>query len=189
MSMALLQSLANVEVTEGSACGALQVFGLRWTAGPELPYITLDEALETGKLEVTEVSQAGSVPTLTVANASDTLVFLMAGEQLIGAKQNRVLNASIMVPAKTRLPVPVSCVERGRWGYRSPTFWSKGSSSHGKLRAAMSRSSSAAYKMCGRPQADQSEVWRMVDHKLMDMGSFSDSDALEQAYDDHRSRL
>ena len=42
------------------------------------------------------------------------------GEQLAGGKQNRVLNASILVPAKSELPIPVTCVERGRWALRDP---------------------------------------------------------------------
>jgi hypothetical protein len=40
------------------------------------------------------------------------------GEQLVGAKQNRILNMTVLVAAETEVTIPVSCVERGRWGYR-----------------------------------------------------------------------
>lgn len=47
--------------------------------------------------------------------------FLLDGEELVGAKQNRILNLSILVPGQTSLEIPVSCVEQSRWSrlYRS----------------------------------------------------------------------
>jgi hypothetical protein len=53
----------------------------------------------------------------------------MSGEQLLGAKQNRVLNISIMVASKSDLPIPVSGVEAGRWRYQSRKFASSGTAS------------------------------------------------------------
>jgi hypothetical protein len=68
------------------------------------------------------VSAGGSVPELKFVNESDKPVFLMDGEELIGAKQNRTLNLSILVPAKKAVGIPVSCVERGRWHHLSREF-------------------------------------------------------------------
>src|SRR5262245_53696470 len=84
----------------------LQVFGLRVESPAAAPYATLDEAMGRHEIEVTEVSEGGSVPTLRVHNKSDSRVFLMAGEHLVGAKQNRVLNTSLMVGAKSEVPIP-----------------------------------------------------------------------------------
>src|SRR5262249_44723677 len=92
MSHPLSHFLETVQVTAPREAAGLQVFGLRREAGTSLRYTTLDDALAAGTLEVTEVNDAGSVPTLLVRNKADGLVFLMAGEQLVGAKQNRVLN-------------------------------------------------------------------------------------------------
>jgi len=61
-------------------------------------YLTLDEALANGCIRVSEVSEHGAVPALKVVNTGDTAVFLLDGEELIGAKQNRVVNLSILVP-------------------------------------------------------------------------------------------
>src|SRR4051812_40815030 len=92
---ALSERLRTVEILEPSEAGGMQVFGLRWPVHSGLAYQTLDDALAGGQFEVTEVTDGGSVPTLKVTNKSDLMAFLMAGEQLQGGKQNRVLNASI----------------------------------------------------------------------------------------------
>src|SRR5687768_13832645 len=78
----------------------------------EATYLTLDEALAPGaanadgnpralrelpRFEITEVSLQGSVPELRVINRGDTPVFILDGEELVGAKQNRVVNLSILV--------------------------------------------------------------------------------------------
>ena len=64
----------------------------------------------------------GSVPELKVFNGLSQPVLLLDGEELIGAKQNRVLNLTIMVPADTEMMIPVSCVEAGRWQHISDGF-------------------------------------------------------------------
>ena len=47
---------------------------------------------------------------------------MLDGEELIGAKQNRILNTTVLVAAHTEVTIPVSCVEQGRWGYRGRQF-------------------------------------------------------------------
>jgi hypothetical protein len=69
--------------------------------------LTLAEAGEAVTIE--EVSEGGDVPT----------VLLLDGEELIGAKQNRVLNTTVLVAAHSRLTIPVSCVEQDRWAYKT----------------------------------------------------------------------
>jgi len=180
----LIERLQSVEVMEPQDAQGLQVFGLRWRAAESLPYKTLDEALAEGLLEVTEVNDGGSVPNLKVANKGDLMAFLMAGEHLSGGKQNRVLNASIMVAPHTELPIPVSCVERGRWAYRSGQFGSSGSSSHGRLRKMMHSHATEGYRMHATPSSKQGEVWQEVDRKLTECGSTSDTHYLNKAYED-----
>jgi ARG and Rhodanese-Phosphatase-superfamily-associated Protein domain len=185
----LAERLQTLEVGEAVEAGGLQVFALRWNTGEGPNYLTLDEGLALGQLEVTEVSEGGSVPTLTVHNRADSLAFLMAGEQLVGAKQNRVLNVSILVAPRSALPIPVSCVEAGRWAYRSPSFSSGGSTSHGKLRRMMHRQVTRSYQDTGTPTSAQGEVWSEVSRKLGAMHSSSPSADLSQAYHDHAARL
>jgi hypothetical protein len=178
-----------MEVTQPQEAGGLQVFGLRWDHPDGLTYRTLDEALAARELHVTEISTGGSVPLLKAVNRSDGMVLLMAGEQLIGAKQNRVLNTSLMLAGRSELPIPVSCVEAGRWGYRSSKFDSAGTMSHGALRKLMARHISESYSREGRPASDQGAVWREVARKLTALDAFSPSQALQQTYEDYQNRL
>ncbi|MGB9601789.1 MAG: ARPP-1 family domain-containing protein [Limisphaerales bacterium] len=87
-----------------------------------LEYMTLDEALETRSLHIGEVSEGGSVPHLKVNNLAEKPVLLLDGEELVGVKQNRVLNLTILLKEKSETTIPVSCVERGRWHYRHLHF-------------------------------------------------------------------
>jgi hypothetical protein len=184
MTQTICQSLQILRVAEAVEAGGLQVFGLYWEAPAGVAYRTLDEAVAAGTLEVTEVSDGGSVPQLKVHNKDELAVFLMAGEHLRGGKQNRVLNASILVPAHTELPIPVSCVERGRWGYRGAHFSGSGSSSHSALRKMMHGQVTRNYRSLGLARSEQGEVWREVDRKLTETGSMSDTAYLDKCYED-----
>jgi hypothetical protein len=188
MAQSLGELLQTIEVDGLQEASGFQAFALR-APGDGLSYLTMDEALEAGAWEITEVTEKGQVPTLKVLNRSDRMVFLMAGEQVIGAKQNRVLNASYMVAARSEMPVPVSCVEAGRWRTMSPKFSSGHNMSHSKLRKLMSKHASEGYHAGGSPSSKQGEVWEEVGRKLDAMGSSSPSHALHQVYEDHERRL
>lgn len=84
---------------------------------------TLDEMMPTGKLIITEMSQGGTVNTILLRNDSDHTVFVMAGEILSGAKQDRILQQDVLLAPKTQpIPVAAFCVEHGRWSARSASF-------------------------------------------------------------------
>ena len=84
-------------------------------------YLTLEEALPLG-FRITEVDAEGAVPELLAFNPLDDAVLLYDGEELLGAKQNRILNVTVLVAAKSETRIPVSCVEQGRWHARSASF-------------------------------------------------------------------
>jgi hypothetical protein len=149
----------------------------------------MDEALTAKLLEIAEIGQEGAVSTIRAVNKSDAMVFLMAGEQLIGAKQNRILNASIMVPEGQSLDIPVSCVEAGRWRHLSQLFGSLGTMAHYQLRATMSKPVKDAYASMGLPVSDQAGVWKEVTRKLGAMGSRSPSQELNAVYLDYKGDL
>lgn len=184
-----LEVLNGVEINSVQQSGTLQVFGLKWPCGDGLDYATLDEALLDQMLEVTEISEGGQVPTIKVDNKSGRMVFLMAGELLVGCKQDRVLNTSVMVPSKTEMPIPVACVEAGRWGYKSRKFRSGQTSSHSYLRMILSKETSARYRAKSAPGSGQGAIWGEVARKMTRMGSSSSSSALQDMFEDYNKSL
>jgi len=146
-----------------------------------LDYQPAVEAIETGGLTVSEVSEGGSVPELLAVIEIDQKVLLMDGEELVGAKQNRTLNTSILLPPRSKTRIPVSCVEAGRWRYASRGF-SGGTRLSSKLRRLMSGSSSGSYRSSGVAGSDQGMVWNEVDRYLSSTGSSSASGAMHDAF-------
>jgi hypothetical protein len=132
-------------------------------------------------VKVTEISDAGSVPVLHVENALDLRVFLMDGQELLGAKQNRILNTDVIVPAHGKLSIPVSCVEQGRWRPVSGQFHHGKSSHHAMRRAKMARVHDSLKEGRGH-DADQQAVWNEVAACIIASDATSPTQALSDAY-------
>ena len=98
----LSQTLSEIEILPARTLGGLTVFALvaPLRATGERSYRTLDEAIAAGAARVTEISHAGSVPELCFVNEGDLPVLLLDGEELSGAKQNRILNLTILCPPR-----------------------------------------------------------------------------------------
>jgi hypothetical protein len=159
----------------------MTVYPLRVANGHEAPYRTLDQALKGKKFTVTEVSEGGSVGELRVKNGDQKPVLLILGEELVGAKQNRTLNTSILVPADSKLNIPVNCVEQGRWSYRGREFIS-GGSSHAFLRHTQMHSTTLGLARSGSHTADQGEVWGEVARSMSVHGASSGTGAMDDTY-------
>lgn len=185
----VLAELETVTVGRTDQGELLQVFGLQWNSAQVPDYLTLDEALSGNVFDVKEVNTGGRVSVIRVSNRSERMVFLMDGDVLVGCKQDRVLNTSILVPAMNELSIPVSCVEVGRWSYRSSKFQSGLFSSHITLRKVLAKTTSAQYKANGVPNSDQRSVWGEIARKMRAMGSTSDTGALKDMFQDYRARL
>jgi ARG/rhodanese/phosphatase superfamily protein len=125
---------------------------------PRAEYVTLEEALPLG-FQVSEVDASGSVPELAVDNPLDSNVLLYDGEELVGAKQNRILNVTVLVAAASKTRIPVSCVEQGRWSSRSARFDAASHAAYPELRRRKAHSLLAAPLARGVGQA---EVWDSV---------------------------
>jgi hypothetical protein len=152
---------------------------------PRADYVTLDEALPLG-LRVTEVSAAGSVPELLVANPLESSVLLYDGEELLGAKQNRILNVTVLVPAASETKVPVSCVEEGRWHARSAAFAPAPHAAYPALRRVKAERLSAAPLEPGLAQA---AVWDEVRAKAARLDVRSPTGAQADIYRSREDEL
>ncbi|HEY1192134.1 MAG TPA: DUF6569 family protein [Gemmata sp.] len=167
----------------------LTVFPLFLEAPAAPNYRLSEEALADGTAVVEEVTEGGSVPQLAVNNTADNLVLFVEGQELRGAKQNRVLNASVLIAAHTKTVLPVSCVEQGRWRYVSKNFTSSDTHSSSKLRAVLKKS---VYDSCTSGtghRSDQSAVWSEVSRQMSSLGSTSVTMALADTVTSHKPSI
>jgi hypothetical protein len=150
-------------------------------------FLTLEDALDNEVLAITEVNEGGSVPELKVANRSDQKVLLLDGEELVGAKQNRVLNVTILVAAQSETVIPVSCVERGRWSYRSRQFGSESRAMSAQLRKRKSETVSENLRSGRQFRSDQGVVWEEIENKYARMeAERSPTMAMADLYESHK---
>ncbi len=126
-----------------------------------LSYILGKDALKKKLISIEEKDTYGDINEILVINKSNKMVLLIDGEELIGAKQNRILNTSVMIPPKSNVPVPVSCVEEGRWMYKSKHFY-EGDLAPSKLRARTCRAVYEGLNLTRAFEADQAEIWDTV---------------------------
>ncbi len=143
--------LEGVKIGERRTYGGLTVFWLHGASGPNpLPIRTLDEARTRGELTVTERDNA-SVSELTIANRGPIHVLVLAGEILLGGKQNRIVLEDVLVPPRSGpLTLPVYCVEQGRWAGEAKGFAPREMLAAPKLRSQMLE------------RSDQRRVWAEV---------------------------
>jgi hypothetical protein len=177
----------HVRIGKAVRYKTLSVFPLFDGSMTPVEYTLSDEGLGSGAVTVVEVSEAGSVPDLLVDNQGDVPVLFLEGEELVGAKQNRVLNVSVLIAAHSKTKIPVSCVEQGRWGYKSRKFGSSGSHSSSRLRYFLKKSVTRSVMAKRGHRSDQGKVWEEVARQQTALGTSSGTSAMAdtfRAYDD-----
>lgn len=170
--------LESMTINEPLCHEGLAVFPLTTQRACAYGHLLLEEILPSGGFKITEASESGSVPELLAVNGTESAVLLVDGEELVGAKQNRILNASVLVGPGTAVKIPVSCVEQGRWEYRSQDF-KAGLYAPSFLRA---RTSHEAGKT-RNARADQNRVWDDVSSFLRANKVRSCTGALHDLYE------
>jgi hypothetical protein len=167
----------------------LALYPLLSTFAVGLDYLLLDEALSQNMIEVVEVSEGGSVPQLKVVNKSVKMVLILDGEELVGAKQNRIVNTTILVDRNTTLVIPVSCVEHGRWSYNTSKFHSQNRMMSSNLRNIKCEHVNYSVRSTGEFRSDQGAIWEEIADKATRMEAPSPSGAMAAIYDKERPSL
>jgi hypothetical protein len=183
------KALSHLTIGEPLVHENLTMFPLFGTGAGSRDYLTLDEALASGRARVTEVSPEGRVPDLLFVNEGDRPVLLLDGEELKGAKQNRILNLTILAPADKTITIPVACVEAGRWRWSSPRFESSPYALHSEARLFKHRRVSDSLGRSGQARTDQAALWREIAEKSFRLGTSSRSSALDGVYESHAQRI
>lgn len=194
----LKESLRRTTIGEGRTFAGLTMFPMHRPGreravdapGPApRTYVTLDEALADGTVRITEIAGGGRVPELELANAGQRPVLLLDGEELVGAKQNRILNLTVLAPARSTIVIPVSCVEQGRWRRTSLAFAAERHVMVTGARRSKFRQVSRSLAAGGGRRADQSEVWSDIARDAERYGALSDTGAMREIYCRHGRSL
>ncbi len=185
----IANALAGCALLEPQSFANLQLFPLVLPGDHPAGYAVLDDALAAGTFLLTEVSESASVGDLRAHNAGDRPVLLIDGEEVVGAKQNRVFNLSILVPAGATVIIPVSCVEAGRWRHESRSFSTADHAEYPSARAARNMQVSESLRNMEGPRSDQGEVWREINEKSARMASRSETGAMRDIYEQHRAGI
>jgi hypothetical protein len=186
---AINTALQGLQIGEPQGFRNLAAFPLLLRNAPRAGYITLSEAMRKQTARITEISEGGSVPELLLDNTGAEKVLILDGEELIGAKQNRIANLTILADANSKTVIPVSCVEQGRWSYRSADFQTSSRLMFHRSRAAKAVSLNENMKATGTHGANQGQVWANIQAKQSRMGVNSPTSSMADMYDDHHERI
>ena len=165
----------RAEVAEPITLANLKIFPILRTREQDVDkksFIPTDKAIKKKVIKVKE-HQGGTVQKLKIGKKkSDKPVFMMGGEILSGAKQDRILGQDVLLPNKKGSHVvSVYCVEAGRWVMKTKSFSSKGVMGTAKLRKTVAK------------KGGQSKVWNEVSKKSGNMKVHSPTSAMMANYD------
>ncbi|MDK2947078.1 MAG: hypothetical protein PWQ63_238 [Methanolobus sp.] len=152
-------------------------------------YLTLKEALEAGTLSIQETDVHGSVPELAAANTGHLPVLILDGEELAGAKQNRAVNTTIMIAPFSKVNIPVSCTEQGRWRYNSKAFMDSDVVMSHRTRRNRSESVTENLVNFGGFSSNQHQVWENIREEAMCADVSSPTGAMSDTFKQLRPKL
>ncbi len=182
-------AISRLEVGAPKTTQGLSMFPLRSQSKDTMDYLLLRDALAAGLVTAREISERGSVSDLMVDNRANQPVLIIDGEELVGAKQNRVANLTLLMPAARSTSVPVSCVEQGRWSPQSNPFELSQRVHHSRGRAAKLASVQASMRFEGTRYSDQSAIWREISDKARALDASSPTGAMGAFFEQHASAL
>jgi len=185
------------------------------TASADL--ITLDEGLRSGKVTITEFGADGrshtinrrqmgdsaEVNRLALTNKSGKALVLIAGEMILGGRQDRIVGHDCIIESSnTPVPLDVFCVEHGRWSGgvafgESAGIASGGGRSSGSGVGSVSPGPGATIGMTvpmalpnvrekAQARKSQDEVWSAVAETVTVTGTSTSTGTLKSVYQDKR---
>jgi hypothetical protein len=178
--------LGSVSLAPRQAQKSLTLWPMLRGSAPSMApeYITLSEAFARGHLAIDELRKGATVPHVLATNRGEVAVLVLFGEEIRGAKQNRIANASFLVPPHKEVVLDVSCVEHGRWSHRpSGGFASTGAVMSSDVRRKMNSRVSISRRAGHGFDADQGEVWDEIGARVR----HSRTESASGAYADYLS--
>lgn len=164
--------LNGIEVGKMSSVGNLSIIPLYYSLSNRVIYKTLPELDQLDDVTISELDSGPTVGELWMVNGSTQNVLIVDGEELSGAKQNRSSNATFMIGAHSRMILPVSCTEHGRWSPQYDVFNDSGVVMPYSVRCSKKESVDDELKYSRSYESDQSRVWSDIS-KIESRASYS----------------
>ncbi len=183
MEHVMKDRLQNVQLGKAQQFRNVSIYPLFLEARAVVDYLVLKEAIEQDLVVIREVDEGGHVPELVVVNNADKPLLILDGEELFGAKQNRVLNTTVLLRKKTATIIPVSCTEQGRWHYESKTFKDSGYIMSPRIRGVKNRSVQESLFRSGDYRSDQGAVWDGIHEQAVNASVQSPTGAMRDIHE------
>lgn len=164
MSVSVADSLGRLKLDDPLFVRNLTVYPLSNGGGSPWKLVTLAEAMDAGTVNVSEL-EVPAVDEIILDNQGSEPLFLLDGEEIFGAQQTRVTTTAALIDARTSVPVPVACIEEGRWGGKS-SFEGSFSTTHPRLRSIICRGVNESLRSDKSFRAPQRLIWDEVTRKL-----------------------
>lgn len=116
-------------------------------------------------------SSSGRVNWLDIQNNSKKTLYIMAGEMVVGGKQDRIVGVDTLVRAGEKATLQVFCVESGRWVKKTHSFQTMNVMVHNKLRYIAQNCKS------------QSKVWEEVKKTNAQMKTSNSTNTYRRNYE------
>jgi len=117
---------------------------------------------------------SAEVNRLKLINKSNKILVLIAGEMVVGGKQDRIVQKDCLIPPDSAgTPLAVFCVEHGRWDNNTYSFDSKAGGFGGNV-------ANPAVRGTAQSKADQSAVWSSVDVSNSKLGTANSTGTLRE---------
>ena len=160
----------------------MTVVGLNIPETKPIDLMSLETGLDLGLVEISEIDEGGNVGEVKVINRAITPLLILDGEEIIGSKQNRIVNTTIIIPAKSEKIIPVSCTESGRWNYNSRKFHYSNHMATSRVRRDKQKSVSNSLRHRKSFASNQSEVWNNIEKTERDLKLNNETSALHDTY-------
>lgn len=188
MAEAIEKILKQIELQKPQTYKNMKVIGIN-IPDTKIDLMSLETGLDMGLVEITEINENASVGEVKVINNAVTPLILLDGEEIIGSKQNRIVNATIIIPPKTEKIIPVSCVEEGRWEYKTKKFKYSNHMATRRVRRDKQTSINQSLKSSNTYRSDQGQVWNNVRETMDLLEVESNTNALHDTYKQKQTQI
>lgn len=139
----------------------LKVFPVKGEIGHN-GFNIIEEEINNGHIVIEDTRGVNEV---TIQNLGTSTVFAIDGEELIGARQNRILNTDIFLEPERTYTVPVTCIEQHRWS-GSSIFQEGGFTVTPSLRSTLAFTVQRSLDQRHGYTSNQSLIWAQIDRTL-----------------------